>query len=128
MQQDIQAAKFAILKAIRAKSVDTTSALKLVADSMKIVEQVVSRPGKEKKEILLTCLREIAKGEDGIAGSKDDIINKNVIESLSVLLKDNLIEDVITFTIDLSKGKFDVKKLQSVSKSCFLCFSKQFSG
>jgi hypothetical protein len=129
MQQDIQNAKLAILNAIKTKSINTSSSLKLVVDCMKIVEQAVSCKGKDKKNILLTCLQDIAKGADGLSGTADDVISKEIMNSLSILLNENVIEDVIEFVIDLSKGKFDVKLLQTVSKStfksCLVCLGKQ---
>jgi hypothetical protein len=129
IQDEVREVQIAIVNAIQKKTLDISSALRLVVDCMKIVEQIPTCQGKDKKAILLKCLQEIAKGNDGVAGTDDDVIGKDVMNALSILLNENIIDDVVEFIIDVSKGKLNIGDLQKVSKgvlgACLVCFGKK---
>ena len=53
----------------------------------------------------LVIIEQIAKGTDGIAGTSDDIISSEIVETLKILVKQNLVKYLI---IDMYKEPLSV--------------------
>ena len=118
-QQILQTFITTIRDAIKNKSVDTSSAMKLIVISMEIIESFDVN-NNDKKEYVIIAIQEIAKGDDMIMGTSDDIISPEVFQSLTAMINSNLLDEVIDIVCLASKGEFNVNKIK---KTCFGCFS-----
>lgn len=118
-QQILQKIIILIKAAIKNKSINTSSAMKLIVISMEIIESF-DIDTIDKKQYVLMAIQEIAKGDDLIIGTSDDTISPDVVESLILMIHRNLISEVIDIICLASKGEFNVNKIK---KTCFGCFS-----
>ena len=108
---------------IAARKINLDNPIQIIIEGMQILDKFKDLPGLEKREVLIKALETISVGTDGIEGTYDDLININVVNSIRVLLKENLLANVITVIADATKGIYDINKLQDVETSCFrLCF------
>jgi hypothetical protein len=108
-----------IKDAIKNKSIDTSSAMKLIVICIEIMENMQTE-NIDKKQYVILAINEIAKGDDLILGTSDDTISPQVYESLIVMINRDLISEVIDIICLASKGNIDVNKIK---KTCFGCFS-----
>jgi len=115
----VQKLIFNIRQAINNQSIDTSSAIKIIIVSMEIIENF-NVNNIDKKEYVIIAIQEIAKGEDLMFGTCDDVISPLVVESLIEMISRNLIGEIIDIVCSASKGEFNVNKIQ---KTCFGCFS-----
>ena len=118
-QQILQTFITSIRDAIKNKSIDTSSAMKLIVISMEIIESFDVN-NNDKKEYVIMAIQEIAKGEDMIIGTSDDTISPEVVNSLITMINTNLLDEVVDIICLASKGEFNVNKIK---KTCFGCFS-----
>jgi len=105
------------------------SPTKLIAKGMEIMESFSNMSGDQKKKMLIRVIEKIAAGSDGIVGTEDDIIPKEVVESLKLLLEKDLIGDIVQVVMGAAKGEFNLEKskeaaveLVAVTKSCIPVF------
>ena len=121
-QQVLQKFITSIKDAIRNKSIDTSSAMKLIVICIEIMENMENIETKniDKKQYVILAITEIAKGDDLILGTSDDTISPQVYESLILMINRDLISEVIDIICLASKGNIDVNKIK---KTCFGCFS-----
>ena len=121
-QQVLQKFIRSIKDAIRNKSIDTSSAMKLIVICIEIMENMENIETKniDKKQYVILAITEIAKGDDLILGTSDDTISPQVYESLILMINRDLISEVIDIICLASKGNIDVNKIK---KTCFGCFS-----
>ena len=118
-QQVLQKLILSIKDAIRNKSIDTSSAMKLIVICIEIIENMQTE-NIDKKQYVILAITEIAKGDDLILGTSDDTISPQVYESLIVMINRDLISEVIDIICLASKGNIDVNKIK---KTCFGCFN-----
>jgi hypothetical protein len=118
-QQVLQQFITSIKDAINNKSIDTSSAMKLIVICIEIMENMQTE-NIDKKQYVILAITEIAKGDDLIFGTSDDTISPQVYESLIVMINRDLISEVIDIICLASKGNIDVNKIK---KTCFGCFS-----
>ena len=118
-QQVLQKFITSIKDAIKNKSIDTSSAMKLIVICIEIMENMETK-NIDKKQYVILAITEIAKGDDLILGTSDDTISPQVYESLIVMINRDLISEVIDIICLASKGNIDVNKIK---KTCFGCFS-----
>lgn len=121
-QQVLQQFIRSIKDAIRNKSIDTSSAMKLIVICIEIMENMENIETKniDKKQYVILAITEIAKGDDLILGTSDDTISPQVYESLILMINRDLISEVIDIICSATKGDIDVNKIK---KTCFGCFS-----
>jgi hypothetical protein len=121
-QQVLQKFITSIKDTIRNKSIDTSSAMKLIVICIEIMENMENIETKniDKKQYVILAITEIAKGDDLILGTSDDTISPQVYESLILMINRDLISEVIDIICLASKGNIDVNKIK---KTCFGCFS-----
>jgi hypothetical protein len=118
-QEVLQKFIASIKDAINNKSIDTSSAMKLIVICIEIMENMQTE-NIDKKQYVILAITEIAKGDDLIFGTSDDTISPQVYESLIVMINRDLISEVIDIICLASKGNIDVNKIK---KTCFGCFS-----
>lgn len=120
-----------LLEAVANKSMDKISAMELIARGMEIMDTFPNLSGKEKKERLMKVLYKVAAGADGILGTEDDILPKECIETLQLVLEKNILEDFITVISDTANGKFNIHKVieltQTTTNICLPLLSKCFT-
>lgn len=119
-QQVLQKFITSIKDAIRNKSIDTSSAMKLIVICIEIIENMENIENIDKKQYVILAITEIAKGDDMILGTSDDTISPQVYESLILMINRDLISEVIDIICLASKGNIDVNKIK---KTCFGCFN-----
>lgn len=105
------------------------SPTKLIAKGMEIMETFSNMNGNEKKKMLIRVIEKLAAGSDGIVGTEDDIIPKEVVESLKILLEKDLINDIVQVVMGAAKGEFNLQQTKevavemvAVTKSCLPIF------
>lgn len=81
-----------------------------VITSAKTVIHGMSLDDLEQRSLLLQLLNYVANGEDGIAGTDDDLISPEIMMKLRYLLENNMVHDLA-----------DMVKIQ---KGCCPCFGK----
>jgi hypothetical protein len=95
------------------KKITILNSIQLLTLLIEEVEKFGNLYGNEKKQYVINTLEEIAKGDDGIIGTDDDIIPEYIYESLKILIESNLISDIIDNMINIYN--------KSSKKSCFCC-------
>lgn len=122
-QQVLQKFITSIKDTIRNKSIDTSSAMKLIVICIEIMENMENIETKniDKKQYVILAITEIAKGDDLILGTSDDTISPQVYESLILMINRDLISEVIDIICLASKGDIDVNKIKNMFWMFFYC-------
>ena len=110
-QQVLQQFITSIKDAIRNKSIDTSSVMKLIVICIEIMENMQTE-NIDKKQYVILAINEIAKGDDLIFGTSDDTISPQVLVSLIVMINRDLISEVIDIICLASKGDINVNKIK----------------
>lgn len=82
----------------------------IIAKAMELVERVKGLSGPEKKDLVLKVIFIVAKGKDGVEGTDDDIISKDVMDNVRILVDKNLVSDVVDVIVSAANGKFDIMR------------------
>ena len=72
----------------------------IVQQGMAILATASDLTGKEKKRLLVTAMKMIAAGPDGVPGTDDDVIPPIVTAGLGALIESEVLEDVIELAHD----------------------------
>jgi hypothetical protein len=86
------------------------TALDIISMIMEIAEKIFLHDSIAKKNLVLSIIERISKGLDGIEGTSDDIISQETMNTIRVLLQNNLIEGIINGLIKVSKQLFNFNK------------------
>jgi len=86
------------------------TALDIISMIMEIAEKIFLHDPIAKKNLVLSIIERISKGLDGIEGTSDDIISEETMNTIRVLLQNNLIEGIINGLIKVSKQVFNFNK------------------
>jgi DNA-directed RNA polymerase subunit F len=105
-------------QSIKNIEVDVRSAFSLIAKAMEYLEKFENLSGAEKRAYIVIIVEVLAKGDDGIAGTADDLIPENTVQALKTLLTTNLVEDAVQVITDATKGKLDLNKAKDVACTC----------
>jgi hypothetical protein len=124
-----------LLKAIHFKQLNVDSSMSILRKGMELVDKYPELTGEQRKTLLINVLMRVAKGEDGVFGSADDVLPEATVKQMCALLEGNMIENVIDIIVDATKGHFDINKTEVVVQQscaliqllirCFKCNSKQ---
>jgi len=112
-QQVLQQFITSIKDAIRNKSIDTSSVMKLIVICIEIMENMQTE-NIDKKQYVILAINEIAKGDDLIFSTSDDTISPQVLVSLIVMINRDLISEVIDIICLASKGDINVNKIKVI--------------
>jgi hypothetical protein len=117
-----------IKQAIRDKRIPVDNPFSIITKAMEILEKVKGLPGAEKKLYIMRAIETVAKGEDGIFGTADDLIPEKTVIMLKNMVEQNIIGDTIQLITDASKGKFDINQakplISSILNMFISCFRK----
>ncbi len=95
-----------ITEVIKTKKFEVDDAMTLVVVGIQILNKSKNLTGKQKQEVLMAVLEDIAKGADGQFGTADDVIPEKVWKQVEVLMQSNMIHSVINVCYSLLTGKF----------------------
>jgi len=103
-------------------SLKVANAYDLIIMIMEVIEEIylLDKHDVDKKIILIEVLERISKGVDGIAGTDDDLINKNTVDTIRKILENRLVEGIVNTIVRASKGLININKKKC--KSWFCCF------
>lgn len=99
-------------------------AVGLIKFVMTNVEKLNGLSGQEKEQMVLSIITDLAKGKDGVAGTKDDLLPPSVIAGLHAMSENNLITSTVELIIDATKGRLDINKVETCTFSFFKCLKK----
>ena len=122
-----------LLETVINKQIPSTSAMSIIAKGMELMETFPNMNGQQKQTLLMTVIEKIAAGSDGILGTSDDILSKETVEMLRLILEKNLLADITSLISDTARGKFNINKavaiVQTSHAACFpflsQCFAKK---
>jgi hypothetical protein len=106
--------KTKIFEAIQTKKINVESAVDVLGYLMQEADKLNSLNGDEKKTIVISILSDLAKGDDGITGTSDDILSPDVIKGINAMIDNNLVSCLINVLIDASKGNLDLNKYKNL--------------
>lgn len=115
-----------IKQAIRDKKIPVDNPFSIITKAMEILEKVKGLPGAEKKLYIMRAIEIVAKGEDGIFGTADDLIPERTVIALKNMIEQDIIGDTIQLITDASKGKFDINQTKSLVSSIVNLFISCF--
>lgn len=111
---------------IMQRKVDPMSAFAIVARGMELLETYKQLSGEQKKDYIIAVVQDLAKGADGIPGTKDDLLPQSTVNALGALLRENILANFISILIDATKGKVNINNVVKTSASCIgMCFGKK---
>lgn len=89
-------------------------------------EQKLKMTDRDTIDATVYFIKEIAKGADGIMGTRDDLIDVDTVAQLTDMLNRNFIDDVLAMITDTIKNDLTFYK----SSFCLLkhCFLKRLCG
>lgn len=132
---NIVVAKVALLlqESILKKEINGASPMTIVTKGMELMETFPNMSGAQKKELLTKVIERVAAGKDGIVGTDDDIIPKECVEALKLMLEKQLLEGIVSVISDAARGKFNLNKAMVVTEdvkkiclpACFALFSRK---
>jgi len=96
-----------------------TNVVEFVKKASKLLKHDKSN-NENKIELLVVALKQVAKGNDGIFGTEDDLIPKDIIFEIQQMSKTSLLEDLVT--IFIKRKKTFVSKLTLFFK-CYHAFT-----
>lgn len=105
----------ALTNAFENKKLDVSRAVPFAIDAYKLAHRI----NKEKKlkmtdkytiDTTMYFINEIAKGSDGIMGTRDDLIDVETLAQITEMLERNFIEDVLVMVTDAIKSDLTFHK------------------
>ena len=116
----------ALGNAFENKQLDAKTAVKFTVDAYKLALDIKKRQKLEMSDsdtiqTVIYFIKEIAKGEDGMMGTRDDLIDTKTIDDITKMLEANFLEDVMWVFNDSMKLKMTWHKSSfCLFKYCFL--------
>jgi hypothetical protein len=95
-----------LVELIKTKKFEVDDAMTLVVVGIQILNKSKNLTGKQKQEVLVAVLEDIAKGNDGQFGTADDVIPEKVWKQVEVLMSSELLHPVINVCHSLLTGRF----------------------
>jgi hypothetical protein len=119
-----------LLETVVNKQIPANSAMSIIAKGMELMETFPNMNGPQKQTLLMTVIEKVAAGSDGIIGTADDILCKETVDTLRLILEKNLLTDITHLITDTAKGKFNINKTielaQTAHSVCLPLLTKCF--
>lgn len=106
-----------LLETVANKQIPANSAMSIIAKGMELMETFPNMSGEQKQSLLMSVIEKVAAGSDGILGTADDILSKETVETLRLILEKNLLTDIAHLISDTAKGKFNINKAIQVAQT-----------
>jgi len=115
-----------LLDQVKTKVTKTTSVAQLVLSVLTTIEDSqASTKGEDKKTTALSVLKMFAAGPDGKVGTEDDLLSKETVDSLTLLLNNDQIGTLIDSFVSVAKGITNltkqIKQTVPLFKRLFCC-------
>jgi hypothetical protein len=101
---------------------DPPNVLLFIKEFGKMVKKLPKSNRDEGVTALITNLKELSKGPDGLIGTSDDFIDSKIINDLKTLNETNMLDDLVRLFTKPKIGK--MTKLVMLYKYCFVCLNK----
>lgn len=88
----------------------------VIAKGMEVLDKVQGLSGADKKVLLVSALRKIAAGKDGVAGTEDDVFPPEIVEGVRVILEKDLVSNLIDLIVSVTKGEYDINQIVHVAE------------
>lgn len=105
----------ALANAFEKKQLDVGTGIKFTVDVYKLAieinkKQKLKISDHDTIQTVIFFIKEIAKGEDGIMGTRDDLIDANTLNDITKMLETNLMEDLMWVVKDSIHFRLNMKK------------------
>jgi hypothetical protein len=116
----------ALTNAFENKKLDMKTAVKFTVDVYKLAieinkQQKLNMSDSDTIQTVVYFIKEIAKGEDGLMGTRDDLIDANTLDGIVKMLEADFLEDMLWVFKDSLKLKMSWYKTSfCFFKYCFL--------
>ncbi len=98
------------IKDNHAGNASALTSMELVAVCMRVAQGVSRLGGTEKKHLVIAVLEKIARGQDGIVGTADDVLSPQVVQGVRTLLSSDLVEQTIDLIVKVAKKEITLKR------------------
>lgn len=102
-------------------------AVEIISLCMELVDKYPDLTGPEKSALVIKVLEEICKGQDGVVGTSDDLIPKNIMDILKSILSLGIVQNIIDQIIKATKGQLNINNVVAVGKSVWNYLGSLFS-
>lgn len=106
-----------LLVNLKANNRILNDAIEVISLCMELVDKYPDLSGPEKSALVIKVLEEICKGQDGVVGTSDDLIPKNIMEMLKSILSLGIVQNIIDQIIKATKGQLNINNVVAVGKS-----------
>lgn len=113
-------------QSIKEKKINVENPLVIITKAMEMLEKVKGLTGKEKQMYIVRTIETIAKGEDGVFGTTDDLLPERTVKALQMFVEQDMIGDTIQLVTDATNGKFDINKARGLVTNIIAMFSMCF--
>lgn len=106
------------------KGLSTYNAIDAIKSLLTFINEYDDLSIKEKKELLVSLLEDIASGKDGVLDTDDDVLPYSVVEGIRLLIDTNLIPSIIDLvcqSVHLKTGKTVCNVFVALVTSLFSC-------
>lgn len=116
----------ALTNAYENKKINAQTGLQFAADAYKLAIEINKKnklklSDKDTIDTVIYFIKEIAKGNDGIMGTRDDLMDAKTVEDITRMLETNLMEDLLWILKDTMTMKVTMYKTSfCLFKHCFL--------
>ena len=116
------------MERISSKRVEINSGIDVLKCMMQIIETYPMLDGKQKKEIIISTMQDIAAGRDGILGTSDDVIPLFVVHHIQMIVESEILSGAIDVICEATKGLIPINQSTSLMMSFFKFWSKVWNG
>jgi len=116
----------ALTNAFENKKINTQTGLQFAADTYKLAiainkKQKLKLTDKDTIDTVIYFIKEIAKGNDGLMGTRDDLMDAKTVNEITQMLESSWIEDLMWLMKDTLTMKATMYKTSfCLFKHCFL--------
>lgn len=116
----------ALSNAFENKKMNTQTGLQFAADAYKLAIQInnthkLKLSDKDTIDTVIYFIKEIAKGDDGLMGTRDDLMDAKTVDEMTLMLETNLTEDLLWLLKDVLSMKVSMYKTSvCFFKHCFM--------
>lgn len=115
------------MERVTSKKVEINSGMDVLKCMMQIIESYPMLNGRQKKDVIIHTMRDIAAGKDGILGTADDIIPLFVVHHIQMMVESDLLSSAIDLVCEATKGLIPINQTSSIASSLYR-FWKSFWG
>tara|TARA_B110000971_G_C19692446_1_gene356089 strand:+ start:81 stop:449 length:369 start_codon:yes stop_codon:yes gene_type:complete len=94
-----------LVELLKKKKLHEIGIVQFIKDASKILKKDTSSE-ESKISALVSALKEIGKGSDGVFGTEDDLISESTMDEITTLSKTSLLTDMVTIFIKRKNKSF----------------------